>query len=132
MPVQAKVLPDGNYYLPASDETIPADMATPSPDDRFHHCIYYPRASEFDPWDGKIWESKAKTRCLWRPFHTKKPITNNAMVRPPIITPSAIWAISAMVTKVTASTCAFSASLVLIYRSRNHRVSNGSWMQTAP
>ena len=29
---------------------------------------------------------------------TKKPITTNAMVRPPIITPSAIWAISAMVT----------------------------------
>src|ERR1700745_3079019 len=61
-PVQVTVLPDGNYYLPASDETIPADMATPSPDDRFHHCIYYPRASEFDPWDGKIWESKDKTR----------------------------------------------------------------------
>jgi len=38
-PVEATVLPDGSYYLPASDETIPADMATPSPDDRFHHCI---------------------------------------------------------------------------------------------
>jgi hypothetical protein len=39
-------LPNGNYYLPGSDETIPADMATPSPDDRFHHCFYYPRAEE--------------------------------------------------------------------------------------
>jgi hypothetical protein len=39
MPVEATVLPDGNYYLPATDETIPADMATPSPDDRFHHCV---------------------------------------------------------------------------------------------
>src|SRR5438132_6753197 len=34
-PVQATVLPDGSYYLPGSDEIIPADMATPSPDDRF-------------------------------------------------------------------------------------------------
>jgi hypothetical protein len=36
-PVQVTVLPDGNYYLPTTDEIIPADMATPSPDDRFHH-----------------------------------------------------------------------------------------------
>src|SRR5215475_7375626 len=36
MPVQVKVLPDGNYYLPSTDETIPADMAAPSPDNRFH------------------------------------------------------------------------------------------------
>src|SRR6516162_9085405 len=43
-PVEATVLPNGNYYLPASGETIPADMATPSPDDRFHHCRYYPMA----------------------------------------------------------------------------------------
>ena len=33
-PVQVTVLPDGNYYLPTTDEIIPADMATPSPDDR--------------------------------------------------------------------------------------------------
>ena len=38
-PVQATVLPNGNYYLPETDETIPADMATPSPDDRFDHCV---------------------------------------------------------------------------------------------
>jgi hypothetical protein len=43
-PVEAVGLPDGSYYLPGSDETIPADMATPSPDERFHHCIYYPVA----------------------------------------------------------------------------------------
>jgi hypothetical protein len=30
-PVEATVLPDGNYYLPSTDEIIPADMATPSP-----------------------------------------------------------------------------------------------------
>ena len=36
-PVEATVQPDGNYYLPATDETNPADMATPSPDERFHH-----------------------------------------------------------------------------------------------
>ena len=41
-PVQAKVLPNGSYYLPRTNEIIPAGMATPSPDDRFHHCIYYP------------------------------------------------------------------------------------------
>jgi len=39
-PVEATVLPNGNYYLPASNEIIPAEMATPSPDDRFHRCAY--------------------------------------------------------------------------------------------
>jgi hypothetical protein len=47
-PVEATVLPDGNYYLPRTDEIIPADMAAPSPDDRFHHCTYYPVKNEFD------------------------------------------------------------------------------------
>jgi hypothetical protein len=28
--VEPTVLPNGSYYLPASGETIPADMATPS------------------------------------------------------------------------------------------------------
>src|SRR5262244_1897294 len=41
-PVQAIVLPNGTYYLPESDETIPANMATPSPDNRFHRCSYNP------------------------------------------------------------------------------------------
>src|ERR1700747_411331 len=54
------------------------------------------------------------------------------MVRPPIITPSAIWAISAMVTKVTASTCAFSVPFVLTCRSGNLRVSfHVLWQQQA-
>jgi hypothetical protein len=66
-PVQATVLPDGNYYLPTTDETIPADMATPSPDDRFHHCSYYPK---FDEWGGAVWESKPKTRCFFAPMHS--------------------------------------------------------------
>jgi hypothetical protein len=29
-----------NGHLPASGETIPADMATLSPDDRFHRCAF--------------------------------------------------------------------------------------------
>ena len=41
-PVEARVLANGNYYLPATGETIPPEMATPSPDGRFHQCIYYP------------------------------------------------------------------------------------------
>src|SRR5260370_16293731 len=65
MPVQATVLPDGNYYLPTTDEIIPADMATPSPDDRFHHCSYYPRATELTPCVGQISQIKAKTRCFF-------------------------------------------------------------------
>jgi hypothetical protein len=69
-PVQATVLPDGNYYLPTTDETIPADMATPSPDDRFHHCSYYPMANEFDRWGGPVWDSKPKTRCFFAPMHS--------------------------------------------------------------
>ena len=70
MPVEATVLSDGNYYLPTTDETIPAHMAIPSPDDRFHHCIYYPRASAWEPWDRNVWESKAKTRCFFAPMHS--------------------------------------------------------------
>src|SRR5215468_2574530 len=69
-PVHATVLPDGNYYLPATDETIPADMATPSPDDRFHHCTYYqvgPITTEFDRW--LAWGSKPKTSCFFAPMH---------------------------------------------------------------
>jgi len=67
--VEAVVLSDGNYYLPASDEVIPADMASPSPDDRFHHCFYYPIAKVVDPWSGPVWESKPKTRCFFAPMN---------------------------------------------------------------
>jgi len=61
---------DGNYYLPATDEIIPADMATPSPDDRFHHCYYpmYAMANELDP-NGPVWERKPKTRCFFTPMN---------------------------------------------------------------
>jgi len=69
-PVQAIVLPDGNYYLPVTDETIPADMETPSPDEGFHHCTYYPIANEFDRWGGPVWEDKPKTRCFFAPMNS--------------------------------------------------------------
>jgi len=69
-PVEATVLPDGNYYLPASDEVIPADMASPSPDDRFHHCFYYPVANDYAPWGYPVWEDKPKTRCFFAPMHS--------------------------------------------------------------
>jgi hypothetical protein len=69
-PVEALVLPDGNYYLPASQETIPANMATPSPDERFHRCSYYPVANEFDRWGGPIWGDKPVTRCFFAPMNS--------------------------------------------------------------
>jgi hypothetical protein len=69
MPVGATVLPDGSYFLPRTGEIISADMAMPSPDNRFHHCFYYPTAHNFNPWDG-VWESKPKTRCFFAPMHS--------------------------------------------------------------
>ena len=71
MPVEATVLPDGNYYLPKTDEVIPADMATPSPDDRFHHCYYpmFSMANESDA-NGPVWERKLKTRCFFAPMNS--------------------------------------------------------------
>ena len=67
-PVQVTVLPDGNYYLPSTDEIIPAEMATPSPDNRFHHCAFNPVASDFDPYPLLV--SKPKTRCFFAPMHS--------------------------------------------------------------
>jgi hypothetical protein len=69
-PVHATVLPDGSYYLPASDETIPADIATPSPDDRFHHCTDYSVYIGSDPWGGPVWETAPKTRCFFAPMNS--------------------------------------------------------------
>jgi hypothetical protein len=70
MPVEAKVLPNGSYYLPKTNEIIPADRATPSPDDRFHHCTYYPMSPiQFDS-AGPIWESTPKTRCFFAPMNS--------------------------------------------------------------
>jgi len=68
-PVRAVVLPNGSYYLPSSDETIPADMAAPSPDDRFHHCMdsdIFPLG--FDR-DGPVWGT-ARTRCFFAPMNS--------------------------------------------------------------
>jgi hypothetical protein len=69
-PVDAVALPDGTYYLPETDETIAADISAPSPDNRFHHCTYYPVANEFDRWGGPTWEDKPKTRCFFAPMNT--------------------------------------------------------------
>jgi hypothetical protein len=63
-PVQATVLPNGSYYLPETDEIIPAEMATPSPDDRFHRCAHN-EANEFEPYP----VSKSETRCFFAPMH---------------------------------------------------------------
>jgi hypothetical protein len=68
-PVEATVLPDGNYYLPGSDEIIPAEMASPSPDDRFHHCTYYKIGNEFDRWSGPTQGDAPITRCFFAPMH---------------------------------------------------------------
>jgi hypothetical protein len=69
-PVQVRVLPNGSYYLPTTNEIIPADRATPSPDDRFHHCTYYPmvKSSYGDP--EPEWETTPVTRCFFAPMHS--------------------------------------------------------------
>ena len=69
-PVEATVLPNGSYYLPRTGETIPADMATPSPDERFHHCTYYPMLPMQLDWAGPVYESTAKTRCFFAPMNS--------------------------------------------------------------
>jgi len=58
-PVEATLQPNGNYYLPASNEIIPFEMAAPSPDDRFHHC-----ANAFDSWAGPVSDETPITRCF--------------------------------------------------------------------
>ena len=68
VPVEALALPNGNYYLPSTGETIPANMATPSPDDRFHHCIYYPVANDVEGYP--VWGSEPKTRCFFAPMNS--------------------------------------------------------------
>jgi len=67
-PVKALTLPNGSYYLPESDETISANMASPSPDERFDHCTYSAVPSEFDPWPAL--ESKPTTRCFFAPMNS--------------------------------------------------------------
>src|SRR5262245_54216347 len=68
-PVHVTVLPNGSYYLPTTNEIIPADRATPSPDDRFHHCTYYPITNQSDP-NGPEWESTPVTGCFFAPMHS--------------------------------------------------------------
>src|SRR5262245_9744067 len=68
-PVEATVLSDGSYYLPLTDESIPADMATPSPDDRFHQCTYW-AFLRFDRWGGLVWAFQEKTRCFFAPMNS--------------------------------------------------------------
>jgi hypothetical protein len=67
MPVEALALPDGNYYLPKSDEIIPADMAVPS------CCTYFPThpiANEFEG-SGPVLEGiPNKTRCFFAPMNS--------------------------------------------------------------
>jgi hypothetical protein len=65
-PVQATVLPNGSYYLPRTNEIIPAEMATPSPDDRFHQCTYPAVANDVD--GGTAWGEV--TRCFFAPMHS--------------------------------------------------------------
>ena len=72
-PVKATVLPNGSYYLPTTNEIIPADMATPSPDDRFHHCTYNAVSYDFELLDGPaggeaVWGEV--TRCFFAPMHS--------------------------------------------------------------
>jgi len=69
-PVQVTVLPNGSYYLPSTHEIIPADRATPSPDDRFHQCTYYPVSYDFEPRSRseEVWGEV--TRCFFAPMHS--------------------------------------------------------------
>jgi hypothetical protein len=66
--VQATVLSNGSYYLPRTNEIIPADRATPSPDDHFHHCTYSAVGNDFEPGDEKVWGEV--TRCFFAPVHS--------------------------------------------------------------
>src|SRR5215813_12803639 len=70
-PVKAIVLPNGSYYLSATGEIIPADAAMPSPDGRFHHCVYYYQMlpMQFDS-AGPVWESEPQTRCFFAPMNS--------------------------------------------------------------
>jgi hypothetical protein len=70
MPVEVTVMPNGNYYLPASDEIIPAELASPSPDNRFHRRAFNPVATDFYSWDYPLLGSKSTTRCFFAPMQS--------------------------------------------------------------
>jgi hypothetical protein len=64
-----KVLPDrSGYYLPDSDETIAADDAHPSPDNRFHRCIYA-TVMRWDEQERRYVPQSgySRTRCFFAP-----------------------------------------------------------------
>jgi hypothetical protein len=69
-PVQVTVLPNGSYYLPTTNEIIPADMASPSPDDRFHQCTYSLTVKDPTSHLEPVWEIETKTRCFFAPMHS--------------------------------------------------------------
>ena len=95
-PVEAIPIDHNQYYLPASGETIPRNMAAQSPDERFHRCTYplnkrwappgfapaYPGAQYEqngamierqgpEAWvvvpDNSTRDGKPATRCFWAP-----------------------------------------------------------------
>jgi len=70
MPVEALALPNGSYYLPKTNEIIPADMATPSPDDRFHRCTYFPTNPIFEGSGPGLESIPNKTRCFFAPMNS--------------------------------------------------------------
>ena len=78
-----EAVPDGkgNYYLPVSGETIPANQARSSPDDRFHRCTWpmnvawhgahkFPGA-QLGRWvvvpNNNTLDGKPRTRCFFAP-----------------------------------------------------------------
>src|SRR5262249_61673582 len=67
---KAVALPHGNYYPPGTAEVFPADVAAPSPDDRFHHCIYHHVYIGSDPWGYPLWDTTPKTRCFFAPMNS--------------------------------------------------------------
>ena len=69
-PVQVTVLPNGSYYLPTTNEIIAAEMAAPSPDDRFHQCTYSLMVKDPSSHLEPVWEIETKTRCFFAPMHS--------------------------------------------------------------
>jgi len=72
--VRTVVVLSGTLYFGSGDKwdeskfkAYPADGVA-SPDERFHQCIYYPAASELDPYPAVT--SKPKTRCFFAPMNS--------------------------------------------------------------
>src|SRR5437660_12722151 len=69
-PVHVTVLPNGSYYLPTTNEIIPADRATPSPDDRFHQCTFHLMVKDPNDSPDPVWSETLVTRCFFAPMHS--------------------------------------------------------------